>query len=137
MSGATFATLINRKVLVPSTRTQYIAVDKNYLVDLLKPVLRRIYVDEGWYLQNNPDVVQAIEASLVESAADHYVNFGFYEHRMPYEIIVDEGWYIAQYADVGEAVAKGMIASARDHFYAAGFKEGRIPYAGFSFRLLD
>jgi hypothetical protein len=137
MSGASFATLINKKVLVPSTRTQYIAVDKNYLVDLLKPVLRRIHVDEAWYLQSNPDVVQAIDASLVNSGADHYVNFGYYEHRMPYEINVDEAWYLAQYPDVADAVSKGVIGAARDHFYAAGFKEGRIPYAGFSFRLVD
>jgi hypothetical protein len=136
MSGASFATLINKKVLVPSTRTQYIAVDKNYLVDLLKPVLFRIYVDEEWYLRNNPDVVQAIEASRVASATEHYVTFGFYEHRMPYEIAVDEDWYVAQYPDVNQAVSNGVF-SARDHFYAAGFKEGRIPFAGFAFRLAE
>jgi len=129
--------MINKKVLVPSTRTQYIAVDKNYLVDLLKPTIRKIYVDTGWYLHTNPDVVQAIEASMVANAYDHYVNFGFYEHRMPYEITVDDGWYLSQYPDVGEAVSKGVITSARDHFYAAGFKEGRIPYPNFSFQLVD
>lgn len=136
MMVATFATLLNSKILVPSQRTNYIAVDKNHLVDFLKPLLREIDLDANWYVNNHPDVAQAISEGAVQTALDHYVTFGFYEHRMPYEIEVDEPWYIAQYPDVGEAVEKGMFVSAREHYYVLGFKEGRLPHANFTLRLV-
>src|SRR5579859_2054845 len=124
----TFATLINQKVVVPSSRTNYVAVERNHLVDFMKPMLKSIYVDAEWYLHANPDVAQAMSDSLVTTAVDHYVTFGYYEHRMPYPIEVDATWYLAQYADVEEAVAKGEFSSAQEHFYLVGYKEGRLPY---------
>jgi hypothetical protein len=132
---ASYATLINLKLLIPSARTQYVAVDRNHLIDFLKPTLRQIYVDEAWYLANHPDVAEAIESGIVQDARDHYVSAGYYEHRMPYEIEVDGDWYLAQYEDVREAVKTGEIETARHHFYAAGFKEGRLPAPGFTLRL--
>jgi hypothetical protein len=133
---ASYATLINRKLFVPSARTQYVAVDKDHLVDFMKPTLSRISVDSNWYLQANPDVADAIAKGIVADARDHYVTYGYYEHRMPYEIIVDEAWYLVQYPDVGEAVAKGLLASGKEHFYAAGFKEGRLPQPSFTFKVV-
>jgi hypothetical protein len=130
---ASYATLINLKLLIPSARTQYVAVDKDHLVDFLKPTLRQIFVDEAWYLATNPDVAEAIADGIVQDAKDHYISAGYYEHRMPYEIRVDGEWYLAQYADVQEAVKTGKIATPRHHFYAAGFKEGRLPAPGFTF----
>jgi hypothetical protein len=90
MKGTSYATLINEKILIPSPRTQYVAVDRNHLVDILKPTLRTIHLDSEWYLQNNPDIATAIESGKVGSAEDHYITYGYYEHRMPYEIKVDE-----------------------------------------------
>ncbi len=119
---------------MPSSRTQYVAVDKDHLIDFMKPTLSQIQVDESWYVQAYPDVADAIQKGIVADARDHYVSYGYYEHRMPYEITVDENWYLTQYPDVREAVTNGIIATARDHFYAAGFKEGRLPQAGFTFR---
>jgi len=134
MLSVPFATLINRKVLIPSSRTNYYVIDKNHFVDLMKPILRQIYVDEEWYIQFYPDIEQALSGRVVDSAADHYVTFGYYEHRLPYPIEVDQPWYLRQYPDVDEAVARGMFASAHDHFYAAGFQEGRLPCANFSLK---
>ena len=134
MKGTSYATLLNEKILIPSPRTQYVAVDRNHLVDILKPTLRSIHLDADWYLQNNPDIATAIESGKVASAEDHYVTYGYYEHRMPYEIKLDEDWYLTQYPDVEEAVSRGLFSSATDHFSIAGFKEGRLPYAGFSFQ---
>jgi hypothetical protein len=111
---ASYATLINLKLLIPSARTQYVAVDKDHLVDFLKPTLRQIFVDEAWYLATNPDVAEAIADGIVQDAKDHYISAGYYEHRMPYEIRVDGEWYLAQYADVQEAVKTGKIATPRD-----------------------
>jgi hypothetical protein len=134
MLMTTFATLINQKILIPSPRTNYVAVDRNHLVEILKPLLKEIYLDTGWYVNNHPDVAQAISDGVVQTSYDHYISFGFYEHRMPYEIEVDEPWYLAQYPDVGEAVAKGTFASAHEHYYVLGFREGRLPHANFTLR---
>jgi hypothetical protein len=137
MNVASFATLINQKVLIPSTRTQYVAVDKEHLVDFLKPTLRTIYVDSDWYLLNNPDIAEAIQSGIVANAEDHYVTYGYYEHRIPYEIKVEEDWYLTQYPDVKEAVQKGLFASAHGHFYTVGFREGRLPHAHFSLCIIE
>jgi hypothetical protein len=137
MKAASFATLVNQKVLMLSPRTKYVAVDRDHLVDLLKPTLRTIYVEADWYLQNNPDISQAIESGIVANAQDHYVTFGYYEHRMPYEIEVDESWYLDQYSDISEAVSRGLFSSGRDHYYVAGFKEGRLPHANFALRTVE
>ena len=131
MLMTTFATLVNQKILIPSPRTNYVAVDKNHLVDFMKPLLRSIYFDAEWYVSSNPDIAQAISDGVVDSAEDHYVTFGYYEHRMPYEIEVDQPWYIIQYPDVAEAITKGTFANAREHYYLVGFKEGRLPYPNF------
>jgi hypothetical protein len=137
MRISTFATMVNQKVLVPSPRTQYLAVDRNHLVEFLKPTLKNIYLDVAWYLRANPDIVVAIENGVVANAEDHYVTYGYYEHRMPYEIKVEEGWYLGQYPDVREAVAKRLFSSGRDHFYSEGYREGRLPHPNFSLRLME
>jgi 3-phytase/alkaline phosphatase D len=85
----------------------------------------------------NPDIAEAIRSGIVENAKDHYITYGYYEHRMPYEIEVAEDWYLAQYPDVKEAVRKGLFPSGHDHYYMVGFKEGRLPHANFSLRLVE
>jgi hypothetical protein len=103
----------------------------------LKPTLRTIYVDCDWYLLNNPDIAEAIQSGIVVNAEDHYVTYGYYEHRIPYEIKVEEDWYLTQYPDVKEAVQKGLFASAHGHFYTVGFREGRLPHAHFSLCIIE
>src|SRR5690606_11962416 len=78
----TFASLINGKVIVPSTRNDYWAVNKHFLSDLLRARLGQVFVDQGWYLSRYPDVAKAIEAGSVADAAEHYRKFGYFEHRM-------------------------------------------------------
>jgi hypothetical protein len=136
MRMSSFATLINLKVIVPSARTRYVSIDKDHLIEFLKPALRNIYFDAEWYLRTNPDISQAIENGTIASAQDHYITHGYYEHRMPYEMNVEEKWYLAQYPDVSEAVSKGLFKSAHDHYFTSGYREGRLPYAGFALRVV-
>jgi len=133
MKVASFATPINHKVMISSTRTQYVAVDKEHLVDFLKPTLPTIYMGSDWYPENKPDIAEAIKTGVVANAEDHYVTYGYYEHRMPCAIKVEEEWYLTQYPDVKEAVQKGLFSSAHGHIYAVGFGEGRLSHANFSF----
>ena len=132
MALPSFATLVNSKVLIPSTKTPYLAVEKHFLQKCLRPFVQEIRLDEAWYVRQNPDVAEGIRRRLVASAREHYVEHGFYENRMPYDIRVDEPWYLEQYPDVRAAVEREQYASAQAHFYAVGFGEGRLPYAGFT-----
>lgn len=70
-------------------------------------------------------------------ARTHYLKFGYFENRMPYEIKIHEDWYRANYKDVEQAVAEKKFPSAQDHFDRIGYLEGRLPFAGFSLRAAE
>ncbi len=127
-----YASLINRKLIVPSSRKPFVAVDEHFVAQLLLPRLERIHVDESWYLTTYPDVGAAIARGVVPNAKAHYCHYGYYEHRMPHRIAVDEPWYLAEYPDVRGGVDAKDFASGQDHFERLGYKEGRYPYRGFA-----
>jgi len=109
-----FATLIRKKLLLPSNKTPYTATKMSFLVELLRSRVAQIHVDESWYLNRNPDVRRAVRDGAVKDGREHFVTSGFYEHRLPYEICVDEAWYLECYEDVRQAVL------------AAAFRPGRL-----------
>src|ERR1700733_14200982 len=130
-----FSTLLNRKLMVPSQRANYMAVDTDYLCQILRPVISQIDVDEEWYRNKYPDVQAAISEGKVSTILEHYALYGYYEHRIPYKIEVDEKWYISEYEDIGKAVEAGIFESGQTHFEECGYREGRIPYPHFRLRL--
>ncbi len=134
MPQDTYAALLNKKLVVPSQKSAYVAVDRNYFASVLASSLSGIHFDEGWYLHHSPDVKEAIDRGDFHSALDHYAKVGFFEHRMPYEIDVDEEWYLENYPDIASAVQQGVFPSGRAHFYLAGFREGRFPHPNFILR---
>jgi hypothetical protein len=137
MENATYADLLNRKIMLPSPKGDYIAVEWHFFLNCLIPHLEKIKIDEKWYLKTHPDVQKAIDAEIVPDARAHYVRFGFFEHRMPYRILVDESWYAAQYPDIREAISKRVFASGQAHFEIDGFREGRCPFSGFRLESAD
>ena len=127
-----YASLLNRKLIVPSSKKPFVAVDEHFMAQLLLPGLEKIQVDEAWYLGAYPDVGAAIERGVVPNAKAHYCRYGYYEHRLPHPILVDEDWYLAEYPDVrGGVVDAKDFASGQEHFERLGYKEGRYPYRGF------
>ena len=128
---AVYGSLLGRKVVVPSTRTGYIAVDQFLFFELMACRLADVPFDEEWYLKTYPDVGEAIAGGTISSAVKHYARFGYFEHRMPRNIVVDPVWYTEVHPDVREAIERKVYNSAQDHFEVAGFREGRLPYAGF------
>ena len=134
MPFETYASLLNLKIIIPSSKSNYVAVEKSYWIASFFPRLAQIDLDQDWYLHRYPDVAAAIGSDMVADARQHYCESGYFEHRMPYRIDVDEAWYAAQYADVQAAVAKQVFGSAQEHFEAIGYREGRHPYAGFALR---
>jgi hypothetical protein len=127
-----FAALINRKLLIPSNSSGYIAVERPFLHRLMAPLVRQVRVDQDWYMTRYPDVREAVSNGVVGDAREHYVLHGFYEHRFPYEIQVDSVWYLSTYADVDKAIRAKDLRSAQEHFEVTGYREGRLPFANFS-----
>ena len=132
-----FATLINKKIVIPSSSTSYLAVDQHFFFELFANVLKNAYVDEIWYMERYPDIRDASERGVVLGARQHYVQFGFYEHRIPYKIDVDEAWYLEAYPDVKAAIGDRHYASGQEHFERAGYREGRLPHPNFALRTVN
>jgi hypothetical protein len=128
---ASFASLVNQKLVVLSNSSDYVALDWHFFTETLRPLIGRIRVDAEWYTKTYPDVKEAISKRIVNDAQGHYQRFGYFEHRIPYRIQVEEDWYLDQYPDVKEAIAKRLFPSGQAHFELNGYREGRIPYPNF------
>jgi hypothetical protein len=100
---------------------------------LLAALRQKTVVDEKYYLAKYPDVAKALATGGVASAADHWYETGYFEHRQPRRILVDEEFYLQTNPDVARALRTGKVSSCQAHFDDAGFNEGRLPFAGFSF----
>lgn len=134
MPFETYATLLNLRKVLPSVKSNYVAIEKDYWISVFASKVGEVHVDEEWYLAKHPDVAEAIKDGAVASALEHYCFFGYFEHRMPYSIKVDSNWYVSQYDDVNLAITQNIFSSAQEHFEGVGFREGRHPYAGFALR---
>ncbi len=131
----TYAAMLNRKIVIPSAKTHYVAVEKDYWIEFFGLRIANVEIDEVWYLDRYPDVAKAIEDKILKSATEHYCHSGYFEHRMPYYISVDPSWYVEQYPDVRDAIQNKVFASAQAHFELIGFKEGRHPFPNFALRM--
>lgn len=80
------------------------------------------FFDEQWYLSNNPDVAEAVEAGVM-TAQQHFEQFGVVEGRSPSPLF-DAAYYLAQNEDVAHAVAFGLT-TPYEHFSQHGHLEGR------------
>jgi hypothetical protein len=95
---------------------------------LIRILLQGIEVDEAWYLKQYPDVAEAIQKKIVNSAKEHFLNDGYFEGRIPFLIRVDEAWYLEQNPGIAEYVSQGKLQSAQQHFNDNGYREGRKPF---------
>jgi hypothetical protein len=93
----------------------------------LKLLLHGIEVDDDWYVTAYPDIAEAIAAGVIKSAKIHFIQDGYFEGRLPFDLDVDEEWYLKTYADVAEGISRGDFRSAKDHFQNFGYREGRLP----------
>ncbi len=124
------ATLKNHGLLIPEGNTHF-RVERNFLIAIMAKRIATIKFDEAWYLSKYPDVRDAVKRGTVQSGREHYVSFGYYEHRMPTSIHVNEKWYLESYPDVAEAIRAGVYKTGQAHFELAGYREGRLPHANF------
>lgn len=80
--------------------------------------------NENTYLQQNPDVADAVTKGLLKNGFEHWVKFGFNEGRTP-QIPFNEPFYLDFNPDVTEAVNKGNFASGFEHYTLFGASENR------------
>jgi hypothetical protein len=87
-----------------------------------------ITFNETYYIQQNPDVLQAISQRFVVSGLDHFQRFGARELRNP-NAIFDSKYYAENNIDVLNAVNKGVFSSVYEHYALIGVYEARVPNA--------
>ena len=79
--------------------------------------------DPEWYLEQNPDVAEAVAHGLM-TAWQHFEQYGQFEGRPPVTWF-DAGFYLARNPDVAEAVRAGHTTAAQ-HFMQYGALEPRL-----------
>ena len=125
---APFETVRNILTISKASGNETIAEFYEPFLDALRLLLAGVDVDEGWYLAQNPDIAEAIRAGTTELAKRHFVEYGYFEGRLPFHIAVDERWYLLQNPDVAENVRRGVVEFAQRHFELNGYREGRLPF---------
>jgi hypothetical protein len=109
-----------------------VSIQTGLFRDLFRIALECVPVDERYYLRTYPDVREAMEDGLFTSPRHHFIEFGYFEDRLPFRIEVDEDYYFRSNPDIKESVNSGFIPSAQVHFERYGYKEGRLPREGWS-----
>ncbi len=79
------------------------------------------FVDQRWYLEQNPDVARGRTAPLV-----HYLLMGSLEGRSIHPLLHEASYRAANYADIA---ATGL--SALEHYDRRGARQGRSPHPAF------
>jgi hypothetical protein len=133
--GSSFSVIRQTNNIPWPLQGDYVQVSKEFFLALLRSTVDKIYVDEEWYRYSYPDINAAIAAGRFQSARQHYVEYGFFEDRLPRLIEVDNEFYLELYPDVSASIQSGTINSPQWHFDNYGFREGRLPRNGW--RLLE
>jgi hypothetical protein len=125
------------KVLIKQERDR----EGNEVVTMPAELFRRLLagaleagkvVDEQFYLTANPDVKAAVKKGTIESGAAHYYQTGYFEDKLPREILVNEKFYVSAHQDIAAAVRTGDVKNVQQHFESRGYHEGRLPFAEFT-----
>gem|GEM_PF-360374 len=87
--------------------------------------------DEKVYLEQNPDVAQAVSEKIFASARQHFYRTGFREiqeglRKFKHPALdrpFDESAYLSRNPDIAKAMERGDFPSAQSHYFAFGWKE--------------
>lgn len=109
----------------------YVLLSRRSLKTLFKVYARYLAenMDETWYLNTYPDVEKNMKDVGLNSAKDHFIEYGFFENRIPYPISIDYKQYLEKNPDLktsmGNLKGKDLEAAAKEHFIEHGYREGR------------
>jgi hypothetical protein len=126
-SPVPFCETQTRLAIAPARGRVFAHVEREVFVSLIKNIIRAVAVDAEWYCRAYPAASEMIRSGRFASASDHYVQVGYFEGKLPFEITVDEDWYISRYKHVRNGIALGRATSAKDHFLRIGYGEGCRP----------
>ncbi len=82
--------------------------------------------DEAFYLENHPDVAEAVRKGEWPSGLTHYCATGRARGRIAAPP-VDVEWYVSAYPSAALEIAAGKAASAREHYFRIGRYRGYLP----------
>ena len=105
-----------------------VSVPREILTRLLDLYILCWDFDEEWYLENYPDIQDAVNQGLFPSGWAHFRAVGYLEGRFGQQPVVDADWYLSTYPDVANAMLEGEVTSALDHYVKFGYQEGRLPH---------
>jgi hypothetical protein len=121
--------VIKRSIQISTVKGHLtITMSHDNFANMIKSLISIVDVDEDWYLEQYPDISQAIKDGVVQSAKQHFIDNGYFEGRIPFPIIPDEEWYKSEYPDVADSIQRGIEPSVQTHFARDGYKEGRLPF---------
>jgi phytanoyl-CoA hydroxylase len=81
--------------------------------------------DEGYYLEKNPDVAEAVRKGEWPSGMTHYCITGKTKGRIAAPA-VDAEWYISAYPRAALEIAAGKAANATEHYHRLGKYRGYL-----------
>jgi hypothetical protein len=122
-----FAQSYDRLRIVPMLGRLRVDIARDDFLALIKNILVAVPVDDPWYCAAYPKAAKKIDNGTYSSAAEHYVERGYFDGCLPFDIIVDEEWYISRYSHVKTGLEHGVATSGRDHFMRVGYSEGCRP----------
>ena len=94
---------------------------------LLRFVLEAVQFYEHRHLYLYADVTDAVANGYFrKNAGYHYVEFGYFEDRLPFQVEVDEAFHFWEYPDIEAEVSAGPLSSAQEHFERRGYNAGRL-----------
>jgi hypothetical protein len=88
--------------------------------------------DEAYYLQNNPDVADAVAKGVVQSGFEHWIAHGRSEGRFPGLLYnetdrVNVSWYLQVYPAALMDIDSGRARDAEHHYQTLGRFRGYLP----------
>jgi hypothetical protein len=106
-----------------------LTMSRSGFLALMQELLAFADFDEAWYLSTYKDVAAAVAQKQFKSARDHYLNYGYFEGRLPNARGFDAAYYAKQHADVVRAMKGSDPAKMLEQYLSHGYAEGRRPYA--------
>ena len=102
-----------------------LTISRSGFLTLMQELLAFADFDEAWYLTTYEDVADAVSQKKIASARDHYLQYGYFEGRVPTAKGFDAAYYAKQHADVVKALKGSDPKQLLRHFIDFGYAEGR------------
>lgn len=129
----TFALMVREGTIRLGDGGAQATISRAVMLGLFRPLLTQVRFDAEFYRRMNPDLARAEATGIIKNLHEHYLEFGYFEDRLPCAVEVDAAFYTREYPDVAASILERTVKSPQWHFESFGFKEGRLPRANWSF----